>query len=158
MRKRVIPQRYTLDVFTVDFFNELDFAGGLRTDEKWRREFESRCWNLHAAFNCNALDLWLPKSQEDVRFEREIKRYARDAKVFGVPEFLIMAFAKAGGIPRGSWEPCGRRLGGPFYRFVRSAYPAIPPSVRPKTADQLCRLCREILQHHSKEQRKKTAA
>jgi hypothetical protein len=115
-----------------DFFQALEAASGLALSPKWRARFQSGLIDIARV------------TADTGPMPLDLRASYLECKKIVTPEFLIAAFNAAGGVARGSWG-ANDKLDGPFYRFVRAAYVAIPLRLRPKTPDALCRRCREEL-------------
>ena len=118
---------------THEFFQAVEVAGGLSLPPEWRSYFQTSLINIAKATAMISPIDRASFSRDMLEFEKYI-----------LESFLIETFEAAGGIPRGSWG-ANDKLDGPFYRFVRVAYAAVPLRLRPKTPDALCRRCRTQL-------------
>lgn len=122
---------------TPDFYADLEAAGGVILTEERRTLFKRTLVEMIAATE--------PRQYADAEMQQLTKEQLSYFKQNFIPRLLIATFDKAGGVPRGSWASDGRSLGGPFYRFVHRAYDAVPPRLRPRSPDRLCRLCQTAL-------------
>ena len=117
-----------------EFFRTLEEACGIALSPDWRREFQSEL--VYLARMTDTSGLW--------GLDKEYAEFVETTTRDGAAQFLISIYNLVGGVARGSWGASGK-LDGPFYRFVRAAYLAIPPRLRAKSPDALCRRCKLVL-------------
>jgi hypothetical protein len=132
--------RYNYEELTPEFFALLSERSNLTLDDAWRENFTSWCTSAHAAWGGS-----------DASFVRDSLRWWKQNRIF--ERELLRLFCLAGGRLRGSWGSDGRTLDGPMFRFLRTAYPALPEVMRPRTPEALCRRCHCIAREVRKSMR-----